>query len=115
MGSVQQDVEDRVLWIETKCEKFSVKSLYKALGSGSSVSFPSNVIWKTCVQPKVSFFLWEATWGKAITLDELQKRGWPLANRCYLCQMHEESIDHILLHCAKTRTLWALFFSLFRV
>ena len=29
--------------------------------------------------------------------------------------MHEESIDHILLHCAKTRSLWALFFTLFRV
>ena len=67
------------------------------------------------MQPKVSFFGWEATWGKALTLDQLQKRGWPLANRCYLCQMHEESIDHILLHCGKTRTLWALFFSLFRV
>ena len=53
--------------------------------------------------------LWEGL------LDQLQKRGWPLANRCYLCQMHEESIDHILLHCAKTRTLWALFFTLFRV
>ena len=25
--SVQWDVEDRVLWIETKCGKFSVKSL----------------------------------------------------------------------------------------
>ena len=24
--------------------------------------------------------------------------------------MHEELIDHILLHCAKTRTLWVLFF-----
>ena len=82
-----------------------VKSLYKALGSGPSVSFPSNVIWKTCVQPKVSFFGWEATWGKALTLDQLQKKGWHLANRCYLCQMHEESIHHILFHCAKTRTL----------
>ena len=29
--------------------------------------------------------------------------------------MYEESIDHILLHCAKTRTLWVLFFTLFGV
>ena len=73
--SVQRDVEDRMLWIETKCGKFSVKSLYKALVSSPPVSFPLNVIWKACVQPKVSFFGWEATWGKALTLDQLQKRG----------------------------------------
>ena len=52
---VQQEVEDRVLWRETKCGKFSVKSLYKALVLGPLVSFPSTVIWKACVQPKVSF------------------------------------------------------------
>ena len=41
---VQQDVEDRVLWRETKCGKFSIKSLFKALDSGPPVSFPSTVI-----------------------------------------------------------------------
>ncbi|RVX01477.1 Protein ABC transporter 1, mitochondrial [Vitis vinifera] len=51
--SVQRDVEDRVLCIETKCGKFYVKSVYKALESGPSTSFPSNVIWKSCVQPKI--------------------------------------------------------------
>ncbi|KAJ9702668.1 hypothetical protein PVL29_004414 [Vitis rotundifolia] len=63
---VQQEVEDRVLWKETKCEKFSVKSLYKALVSGPPVSFPLTVIWKVCVQPRVRFFGWEASWGKAL-------------------------------------------------
>ena len=68
--SVQRNVEDRVLWIKIKCGKFSVKSLYKALVLGPPVSFPSNVIWKACV-PKVSFFRWEAMWGKTLTLDQL--------------------------------------------
>ena len=63
----------------------------------------------------MSFFGWEATWGKVLTLDQLQKRGCALASRCYLCQRHEESIDHILFHCVKTKTLWALLFSMFRV
>ena len=36
-------------------------------------------------------------------------------NRCYLCQRNEESIDYILLHCEKARTLWVLLFSLFGV
>ena len=89
--SVLRDVEDRVLWIETKCGKFSIKSLYKALVSSPPVFFPSNVIWKACVQPKVSFFRWEATWEKSLTLDQLQKRGQPLA------------IDATFAKCIKNR------------
>ena len=53
--------------------------------------------------------------GKALTLDLIQKRGWALANRCFLCHEKEEIIDHLLLHCTKTRVLWELFFTLIRV
>ncbi|RVX07796.1 putative ribonuclease H protein [Vitis vinifera] len=81
---IQQGVDDRVIWRETKCGMFSVKSLYKSLVSRHPISFPSSAIWKVTVQPKVSFFGWVATWGKALTLDQLQRRGWALANRCYL-------------------------------
>ena len=72
---VQRDVEDRVLWIETKCGKFSVKSLYKALESSPSASFPSIVIWNSCVQPKVSFFGWEATCRKALWTNFKKEDG----------------------------------------
>ena len=72
---MQQRVDDRVIWRETNCGKFSVKSLYKSLVSGHPTSFPSSAIWKVSVQPRVSFFGWEATWGKALTLDQLQRRG----------------------------------------
>ena len=64
------------------------------------------------MQPKVNFLAWEATWGKALTLDQIKKRRWALANRCYFCQVDEESIDHLLLHCEKTRALWEMFFTL---
>ena len=65
------------------------------------------------MQPKVSFFAWEVSWGKVLTLDQIQKRGWTLANRCYFCQAHEESIDHLLFYCEKTRDVWKLLFTLF--
>ena len=67
------------------------------------------------MQPKISFFAWEATWGKALTLDLIPKRGWALENRCFLCHEKEEAINHLLLHCAKTRVLWDLLFTLFGV
>lgn len=77
--------EDRVQWMETKDGTFSTKSLYKALEPDSSVLFPMKNIRKSCVQPKVSFFAWEATWSKVLTLDQVKKRGWALVNRCYFC------------------------------
>ena len=53
----------------------------------------------------VLFFAWEASWGKVLTLDQLKKRGWTLANRCFLCYAEEESIDHILIHCTNARVI----------
>ncbi|RVW68175.1 putative apyrase 4 [Vitis vinifera] len=42
----------------------------------------------------------EATWGKILTLDRLQKRGWQLPNRCFLCASEVENVNHILIHCS---------------
>ncbi|KAJ9684352.1 hypothetical protein PVL29_016699 [Vitis rotundifolia] len=112
---ILENEEDMVSWTETKSGKFSVKSLYCALEAGGSSLFPSSYIWHVNVQPKISFFAWEATWGKALTLDMVQKRGWALANRCFMCLEEEETIDHLLFHCSRTRILWDLLFTLFGV
>ena len=50
-----------------------------------------------------------------LTLDRLKRRGWFLTNRCFLCLEEEETIDHIFIHCVKTRVLWNLLFSLLGV
>ncbi|RVW89870.1 putative ribonuclease H protein [Vitis vinifera] len=57
-------LEDRMLWKETKDGIFSVKSLYSSLASRRDVQFPYSNIWSICVPTKVSFFVWEAYWGK---------------------------------------------------
>ncbi|RVX20185.1 Transposon TX1 uncharacterized 149 kDa protein [Vitis vinifera] len=108
-------MEDRVLWNASKNRIFFVKSLYNTLDSGGAVPFPWRIIWSPCVPTKVGFFAWEASWGKVLTQDQLKRRGWILANRCFLCCDDEETINHILIHCPKARVLWNLVFSLFGV
>ena len=102
-------------WIDSKDGVFSVKSLYRAMQPVSFVAFPSKIILNSCVQPKLSFFAWEASWGRVLTLDHLQKRGWALTNRSFLCHTCEESIDHFLINCEKTREVWILLLSFFGV
>ena len=67
------------------------------------------------VPTKVVFFAWEATWGKVLTLDRLQRRGWQFPNRCFLCGCEEETVNHILLHCTVVRVLWEIVFVLFGI
>ena len=50
-----------------------------------------------------------------IELDQLQRRRYFLENRCFFCLSEVETVDHLFLHCAKTRVLWNLLFSLFGV
>lgn len=68
---------------------------------------------KTCVQPKKYFFTWEDIWGKILTCDQLQRRGFTPVNRCLLCYVSDETTNHLLVECIKTRPLWELLLSLF--
>lgn len=53
--------------------------------------------------------------GKALSLDQVKRRSWSLANRCFLYHIEEESIDHILVHCVMAKVLWQLLLALFNV
>ena len=48
-------------------------------------------------------------------MDQLQRKGYFLANRCFFCLSEVETINHLLLYCAKTQVLWNLLFALFDV
>ncbi|KAL6311858.1 hypothetical protein AAG906_021563 [Vitis piasezkii] len=52
-----------------------VKEAYRLLTKSNDTDFPSRSIWVARVPTKVAFFAWEATWGKVLTLDRLQRRG----------------------------------------
>ena len=87
-------------------------SMYSLLDLSPPLDFPSRSIWNPIVPPKLSFFTWEAYEGKVLTLDQLKKRGFTLANRCFLCEEEKETIDHMLIHCPTARILWDLFLAI---
>ncbi|RVX17539.1 hypothetical protein CK203_003885 [Vitis vinifera] len=68
--------EDSVRWKREGNGVFRVKGAYKMLIGSSACAFPNRRIWMDKVPTKVSFFAWEASWGKILTLDKLQRRGW---------------------------------------
>ena len=54
--AVDVEGEDKMFWVATKSESFSIKSLYSILEAGKVEPFPSSVVWNAWVPPKVSFF-----------------------------------------------------------
>ena len=101
--------EDMLLLKGVKEKEFSTKIMYKRLDPSPAIEFPFRSDWNPIVPPTIGFFAWEATWGKVITLDQLKRHGMTFANRCFLCEEDEESIDHLLIHYKSAKMLWNLF------
>ena len=58
------ETEDEVRRMMTKSGLFFVKSMFMAHHPSPNEPFPWQTVWRSCVQPKISFFTWKAVWGK---------------------------------------------------
>ncbi|CAN0838488.1 Putative ribonuclease H protein At1g65750 [Linum grandiflorum] len=99
-----------MVWpLETK-GSFSVRSMRRTLTDDrfhGDVGFPSDSIWVNTVPLKIQVFCWLAFHKKFATVDNLQRRGLHLVNRCVLCYNSLESVDHLLLQCHFSKSVWA--------
>ncbi|RVW45049.1 rRNA-processing protein UTP23-like [Vitis vinifera] len=84
------DVEDRMVWKETKNEIFTVMSLYNSLDQSCAVLFPWKIIWSPYVPTNVGFF-------------------------CLGSFMGEGSYSRLAQEEGLAKVLWDLVFSLFGV
>uniref|UniRef100_A0A5B7BMK3 Reverse transcriptase zinc-binding domain-containing protein n=1 Tax=Davidia involucrata TaxID=16924 RepID=A0A5B7BMK3_DAVIN len=55
---------------------------------------------------------WLVAWDTVTTTDNLQRRGFMLVGRCYMCKKSLESTSHLFLHCEVARDLWNAILSL---
>ena len=96
---------DSLCW-RLKCDgKFDTRSYYHAIRGASYSLFPWKGVWKPNIPKRVAFFLWTATHGQILTLDNLMLKSHPLADKCCMCCCDGESVDHLLLHCPVTHSL----------
>ena len=79
------------------------------------VLFPWESIWAVKAPPRVSFFIWTATWGKILTCDNLMRRGYTMVGWCCMCRLDGETVDHLLLHYPGTNELWSFVFCMFHI
>ena len=107
-------IEDKLLLKGSNHGNFLVRTMYSGLDLSPEIDFPFCLVWNIVIPKKISFFAWDASWGKVITLDQLKRHGRALANRCCPCEEDEETIDHMLVHFKIARMLWDIFLTIVR-
>ena len=65
-------------------------------------------IWKLKVPPRFKVFAWLLTYNKILTIDNLNRRGWSLVNRCIMCKAQSESVMHLFNECMQAQILYRL-------
>ncbi|CAN0891450.1 Putative ribonuclease H protein At1g65750 [Linum grandiflorum] len=98
-----------ICWPLETSSIFSVRSMRNMIHSEkfSGISgFPMDIIWEKSAPTKVQGFCWMVFYGKIATLDNLQRRGMQLANRCVMCGICNETVEHLLIHCTFSAKVW---------
>ncbi|GMP59190.1 hypothetical protein CsSME_00022569 [Camellia sinensis var. sinensis] len=70
-------------------------------------------VWVPSSPSKVAFFVWTASLGGILTIDNLIRHGHIFVNWCCLCGRASELVDHLLIHCPVSSRLWMLVVTVF--
>ncbi|XP_070014563.1 uncharacterized protein LOC142175548 [Nicotiana tabacum] len=78
---------------------------YQLLGNSPRVVWNS-MMFKNKAKPKVIFTMWVQLQGTLLTAYRLIKSGVNVDPRYSLCQLNDETRDHLFVSCSFTKTVW---------
>lgn len=112
--------DDRWQWKNSPNGIYDVSSAYTILMKQQTASLElSNAeslafrrLWKCWAIRKASITAWKILKGRLGTVDNLSKRGVTTPSQlCCLCSTESESINHLLLTCSFSYSIWYKIFS----
>jgi hypothetical protein len=101
-------LRDSNLWRWMADGTYSARSAYRVQFRGSFRPFRTSLIWRAHAENKCKVFAWTMAVEKALTADNLQKRGWPHQDHCTLCNGLLETCIHLALLWPFAKSVWSL-------
>ncbi|XVE53745.1 hypothetical protein DITRI_Ditri03aG0027400 [Diplodiscus trichospermus] len=110
----QNKCDDALVWRDSDTGLLTTKAAYilaKDLYNDSTITAENNstiwsYIWSAAASPKIRVFWWRIVRGIIPVFSILQHRGLDVLNICPACNMHGESIFHVLVQCELSRKVW---------
>lgn len=111
---------DYRIWLHNKNGDYTVRSGYWLANKDQnqaalltadaqpSINPIKKLIWALLAPSKIKVFMWKAVSGALPVAEKLASRGISLDQRCQLCGLEGESINHLLFVCTFARQVWAL-------
>ncbi|XP_026428612.1 uncharacterized protein LOC113324504 [Papaver somniferum] len=107
---------DRKIWMPDLKGLFSVKSARELVRMRYPVLEEANLLWKSVVRPSLEAQNWKFVRGSCATLDKVKSRfKIALPSRCSVCQIEEESLEHVLWSCSAANRAWHWLAGIFHI
>jgi len=97
---------DVLRWKWSADMSYSSASAYHLLFAGAIRPLGAKELWKVAAPPKVKHFFWLALHKRCWTAARRHRRGLQQSPTCILCGVDAEEIDHILIGCSFSRSVW---------
>ena len=104
---LDEDREDKFVWMWEKNGCYSARSAYKAFFAGQTRAVGVKQIWRSRAPQGCRFFAWLVAKDRCWTGDRFLRRGLPHPAACPLCDQEPETLQHLLLGCVAARQIWS--------